>query len=123
MKIFLFVTGVIFLIVGLRALIDPVHAIGDLYGLTASGINGLSQLRASAGGVTVLCGAYMVASCFRPAWTYAALAVTTLILGGLVFGRIVGVVADGLPGTTIYVSFALELFGFVQAAFWLRQHP
>lgn len=122
MRIFLFITGVIFLIVGLRALIDPVHAVAEFFGFSVQSVNGMNQLRASAGGVTVLCGAYMIASCFRPKWTYAALAVTTLVLGGLVFGRIVSLFADGLPGTTIYVSFALELFGLVQAAFWLRQH-
>ena len=123
MRIFLFITGAIFLIVGLRALVDPVHAVAEYFGFVVQGVDGLNQLRASAGGVTVLCGAYMIASCFREKWTYAALAVTALVLGGLVLGRIVSLAIDGLPDAKIYTSFALELFGLVQAIYWLREQP
>jgi len=123
MRIFLFITGLIFVIVGLRALIDPVHAVAEFFGFSVQGVNGMNQLRASAGGVAAACGAYMIAACFRPKWTYAALAVTALVLGGLVSGRIFSVIADGMPGTIVITSFALEFFGFVQAVYWLREHP
>ena len=121
MYIYLFITGLIFTGVGLYALIDPVSALAVPVGLHMEGVSSFNQLRASGGAVPLLVGLFMLGSVRREAWAIPALWAVALILGGLILGRAFSILIDGLPGSTNLTMMALEAFGFIQAAYWLKQ--
>jgi hypothetical protein len=77
-------------------------------------------MRASAGAIPLLAGLFMSASLFRLQWALPALWLVTIILGGLIFGRLVSIAIDGMPGSTNLWFLGFESLGFVQALFWLR---
>lgn len=119
MIIFLFITGLIFTGVGLYGLLDPLAAAAPV-GLQLESISSINQMRASAGAIPLLAGLFMMASAFRMHWCTAALWLVSIILGGLILGRLLSMVLDGMPGTANLWFLGFETFGFVQAVFWLR---
>ncbi len=121
MLAFLFITGLIFTGVGVYALIDPVTALAAPVGLQLEGISAYNQLRASAGAVPLVAGLFMMSSVRKETRVVPALWLVTLILGGLILGRILSLLIDGMPGSTNFVMLGAESFGFVQALYWLRQ--
>lgn len=119
MTAFLFITGLIFSAVGLYGLINPLAAVAPV-GLQLESVSSINQMRASAGAIPLLAGLFMCASVFRLHWQTAALWLVSIILGGLIFGRLISMLVDGMPGTANLWFLGLESFGFVQAVFWLR---
>lgn len=120
MFFYLVITGLIFLIVGIRALLKPVEAVAIPYSLTGNNVDARNYLRSGAGGVAIAAGALMMASAFIPTLTLSGAMVSVVILGGLVFGRLVSLALDGNPGITPWVSGAFELLGLLSGAYWLR---
>ena len=118
---YLFVTGLIFALVGLYALLDPNGALGVPLGLHIETVSSFSQERGSAGGVVLVAGLFMMASARYRKLTLPALWLVTLVLGGLEFGRLVSLVVDGVPGKVVWVYSAFEILGLVQGIFWLRR--
>lgn len=117
---YLIVTGIIFLLVGLRALLKPIEAVAIPFDLQAEGVDAKHYLRSGAGGVTIACGAVMVAAGgFLPSLELAALVVSVTVLGGLLFGRAVSVMLDGSPGFIAWFSAVLEFIGLGFGLFWL----
>lgn len=119
MGAFLFITGLIFSAVGLYGLFDPIAVVAPI-GLQLETIGSINQMRASAGGVPLLAGLFMCASVFRQHWQLPALWLVTLILGGLIGGRLISMAVDGMPGSANLWFIGFETFGFVQAVFWVR---
>ena len=119
MKPFLVITGLIFLVIGLRALVKPTSAVADLFSLRIEGTDALNYLRASAGGVTIFCGLVMIAVMYCDWLVSPALVLVTAVLGGLLFGRVISLFVDGRPSVIVWISAAFEAFGLVQAIFWL----
>ena len=118
---YLFITGLVFLAVGVRALLKPVEAVATPNELRVDGVNAKNYLRSGTGGVTIASGAVMVAACYLAWLAVPALVMAVTILGGLVAGRLVSVVLDGSPGLVPWISGAFELLGAVMGAFWLMQ--
>lgn len=116
---FLVITGLIFVGVGLRALLKPVEAVAVPFGLQTDGVDGLNHLRSSSGGVTIVAGAVAIATLFSAALVLPALVLMNVLLGGLFLGRLYSLVVDGKPGLFIWISWGLEVFGLVQALLWL----
>ena len=120
MFFYLLITGILFLIVGLRALLQPVEAIAIPYSLNAKSIDAKNYLRSGAGGVAIAAGGVMMASAFIPSLTLAGALISITILGGLVFGRLVSLLLDGNPGITPWVSGFFEFLGLLSGAYWLH---
>jgi hypothetical protein len=118
---YLIVTGIIFLLVGFRALLKPLEAVATPYELQGESTDAKHYLRSGAGGVTIACGAVMVAGGILPSLAFAALVLPVTVLGGLLFGRALSLVLDGSPGLVAWISAILELIGFVLGAYWLWQ--
>lgn len=117
---YLFVNGIIFLIVGLRALFKPLAAVADPYGLTAEGVDAKNYLRSGAGGVTIAAGLVQLAGAtLMPALALPALVMVVTMLAGLVAGRVLSLLLDGNPGLVPWISGALETLGLVLGAYWL----
>ena len=120
MTFYLMITGVLFLLVGLRALLNPIDAIAVPFGIEAEPVDARNYLRASAGGVTIAAGGVMVASHWFPALEFAAVLMAVTMLGGLLFGRAVSLVMDGKPGLYPWMSAVFELMGFLSGLYWLK---
>jgi hypothetical protein len=116
---YLIVMGILFLLVGLRALLKPIEAVATPYELHGESADAKHYLRSGTGGVTIACGAVMVAGGFLPSLEFAALLLPVTVLGGLLFGRAYSLAVDGSPGIVAWVSAVLELVGFALGVFWL----
>ena len=68
----------------------------------------LSELRAPAAGLVVL-GGTMLAGLVRRGWSQLAFAAALIVFIAWPLGRIVGIVADGLPSDGILGALGLEL--------------
>ena len=119
---YLVVNGLIFLLIGLRALFKPIEAVAIPNGLEADNVDAKNYLRSAAGGVTVACACVLLGSVLLPALQMAALVLTVTVLAGLVFGRLFSVAVDGLPGPVAWISGAVELLGLVLGAYWLHDY-
>lgn len=120
MFFYLAITGILFLIVGIRSLLQPVEAIGMPYSLNTNNVDAKNYVRSAAGGVAIAAGGVIVAGAFIPALTLSAVVICVTILGGLVFGRVVSVLLDGNPGVVPWISGIFEFIGLVSGAYWLQ---
>jgi len=120
MFFYLVITGLLFVIVGLRALFKPIEAIAIPYSLNGNNTDARNYLRSAGGGVAIVAGGVMMAGAFIPLLTLSGAMTAVTILGGLVFGRLVSVALDGNPGIVPWISGAFELLGLVSGAYWLK---
>ncbi|MDR3417021.1 MAG: DUF4345 domain-containing protein [Nevskia sp.] len=117
-SLFLFFTGLICAGIGVYCLVDPAGAAGRI-AMHLDNINSLNQIRGS-GGVTLAMGAFMVMGARDPRLARPALLIFALVVGGLELGRIASFIADGQPGVVIWTYMAFEIFGLLQAVYYLR---
>jgi hypothetical protein len=120
MFFYLVITGLVFLLVGIRALLHPVDAVAIPYSIQANNIDAKNYLRSSAGGVTIAASALLFAGAFLPSLTLAALLLAVVMLGGLIFGRVVSLMIDGMPGIAQWFSGTFEMLGLLGGLYWLR---
>lgn len=111
---FLLLTGIVFAAIGIYALIDPAQTLA-LVGLQVIEVSSRNEMRAMYGGLNLAIGLYLCAAFRNAGLRSAALTFVALITGGLVFGRVVSLVVDGLPGTTIWLFLAIEVTSCVLA--------
>jgi hypothetical protein len=124
MTAYLIVTGGLFLIVGLRALFKPVDAVAVPFSLNPEGVDAMNYLRSGTGGVTIASGAVMLAGALLlPSLAFAGLMIAVTVLGGLLFGRVFSLFADGRPGMIIWISAGFEMLGFLSGMYWLWGGP
>ncbi len=113
-KILLIVAGLIFAAVGAISLTSPQFAVDPL-GIQLTTVNSLNEIRANYGGMHLLLGLFLVAGAFRIALQKPALFLLTFFTGGLVLGRVVSLVVDGVPGNTLWAFLILETLGCLWA--------
>lgn len=117
---YLFISGLIFGLVGLYTLVDPNAALGPTLGLHIETVNSFSQERGTAGGVTTGIGIFLIASAHYRKLVLPALWMVVTVLGGLECGRLVSLVVDGRPDGIVWFYMAVEILGLAQGLFWLR---
>ena len=86
----------------------PVSLANFLFGTTVEGINDTHVFRAIMG----LYGAHIclwILGARRPAWTAPALCALVFFMFGLVFGRGLSLLMDGMPSAPLFISMVLEL--------------
>lgn len=118
--VFLMLAGLIYLASGLPFLLNPDGA-SELLGFQLLGVDALSELRGSYGGINVLLGLFVCASVWRGAWRPYALTLLLVVCSGYVLGRTVSFVCDGIPSGMVLSFFALEGVFAVLAALGLRR--
>jgi hypothetical protein len=118
---YLFISGLIFGLVGMYSLIDPNAALGPTVGLHIETVNSFSQERGTAGGVTAAIGIFLIASAHYRQLVLSALWMVVVVLGGLEAGRLTSLILDGRPGGIIWFYMAVEVLGLLQGLYWLRQ--
>lgn len=116
---YLIVNGIIFLIMGGRALLKPVEAVAIPYGLIAEEVDAKNYLRSAAGGVAIAAGITQILGVLFPKFAVAALIMVLTILGGLVSGRLFSLLRDGKPGALPWISGFFETLGLAFGSYWL----
>jgi uncharacterized protein DUF4345 len=111
---FLLLTGVVFAAIGVYTLVDPAQTLA-LVGLQVIEVSSRNEMRAVYGGLNLAVGLYLCAAFGNAGLRPAALTFIALITGGLVFGRLVSLVVDGMPNTAIWYFLAIEVTGCVLA--------
>ena len=119
MTAYLLVTGSIFLFFGLGALFKPIETIAFPYSLNADNVDAKNYLRSGAGGVTIACAAVFIAAAFIPPLVFSALLLAVVLMGGLLFGRMVSLALDGKPGIVPSIAAGGEALGFALGLYWL----
>ncbi|HYG80727.1 MAG TPA: DUF4345 domain-containing protein [Pyrinomonadaceae bacterium] len=109
------VAALAFLAVGVGHLVAPL-AMVEPVNLDLRGVNAFNEIRANYGGMHFLMGLFFLSGVFLTKVRWAALAALAVFTSGLVLGRVVSVVADGPPGTFIWLLLVGELV--VAAAAW-----
>ncbi len=107
-KITLGIGGVTALAIGTFITLAP-HAFYASYGITlGQDPNLLNELRAPGAGLAVF-GALMLAGIVRAAMAPIALAVALTVFFAFPVGRIVGIVMDGMPSSSVIGALAFEI--------------
>ena len=118
-RVYLGLTGALFLIFGLIGLIQPILMLAG-FGVEVAGPHALIESRAMYGGVFIAAGALMLAALFKASLVTPALWFAVIYLGGLIAGRLVSVAVDGAPAGYFWGFIGLEVVLLVPAAIALR---
>lgn len=86
----------------------------DLYGLTVDNVNDAMILRGVMGLLLGTCALY-ARGFFDPAYRRPALLTLGYFMSGLVFGRVIGLVFDGMPAPLYLFYLVVELIWAVSA--------
>lgn len=117
-RISIFLTILIYLIIGVWCLVAPIQ--------TSSGVEislptttAIIDFRATYGGLLLGIGIFFII-CLKETYIRMGLILQALSLGGLAFGRVVGLILDGLPKPLLIYFLIAEIAGVVLAvfAFW-----
>ena len=123
-KITLGLSGVTALAIGLSILLMP-HAFYASYGITLDhSPNLMSELRAPGAGLASF-GAIMLSGVWRAALAPLAFKVALTVYLSFPAGRVVSLLADGVPSSNILWALAIEvaLAGLLLGAFGWRSSP
>ena len=120
-KTSLLIAAASFIIYGLAFLCAPAWA-GSFVGVELNRASARIDVRATYGGFFLGTAIFWAMCAARAAWLRAGLAAQAVILGGFVFGRVVGIIFDGEANAAIYVLLAGEIVGVVLALVALKRH-
>ena len=120
-QIFLVLSGIGFMLIGVNTFRDPVAAMAGVE-LGVQSINALNEVRANYGGMQIGIGILLFSAGLLSWLSRPALLALSLITGGLVVGRIVSMVLDGMPNTTVQALLILELLTTIAAIFLFFRH-
>lgn len=79
------------------------------------------DFRATYGGLLIGIGIFFVISLFRQNFIRPALYLQALSLGGFAFGRLTGIILDGMPKPVIIYFTVAEIGGAILAIYCLRR--
>ena len=120
-QIFLLLSGIGFMLIGINTFRDPIAAIAGVE-LGVQSINALNEVRANYGGMQMGIGILLFSAALLQWLSRSALLALSLITGGLVVGRLVSIMLDGMPNTTVQALLILEFVTTVAAIFLFFQH-
>lgn len=121
-RAYLAISALAFFAIGLNTLLDPARAMAGVELLPGS-VSALNEVRANYGGLQVAFGLMLAAGALRTAWTDGALWVSAAICGGLLAGRLLSLMLDGAPNTTVQMLAGIEAVSLLLAAglLWRRR--
>jgi len=102
--------------------VDPERTLHELFGFTITSKAEVHMFRAVMGLYLAFAG-YWIAGALRPSWTRPAMVSVVLLMGGLAGGRVLSIVVDGTPNSTLTSYLVVEVvFAVVGGAllWWTR---
>ena len=120
-QIFLLLSGIGFMLIGINTFRDPIAAMVGVE-LGVQSINALNEVRANYGGMQMGIGILLFSAALLQWLSRSALLALSLITGGLVVGRLVSIMLDGMPNTTVQALLILEFVTTVAAIYLFFQH-
>ena len=120
-QMFLLLSGIGFMLIGINTFRDPIAAMVGVE-LGVQSINALNEVRANYGGMQIGIGILLFSAALLQWLSRSALLALSLITGGLVVGRLVSIMLDGMPNTTVQALLILEFVTTVAAIFLFFQH-
>ena len=99
-QLFLLLSGMGFILIGVNTFRDPVAAMAGVE-LGVQSINALNEVRANYGGMQMGIGLLLVSAALMTWLTRPALLALSLVTGGLVVGRLMSIMIDGTPNSTV----------------------
>ncbi|MBH1969626.1 DUF4345 domain-containing protein [Moraxellaceae bacterium AER2_44_116] len=121
-QLFLLLSGLGFILIGVNTFRDPIAAMAGVE-LGVQSINALNEVRANYGGMQMGIGLLLISAALMTWLTRPALLALSLVTGGLVIGRLMSVMIDGMPNSTVQALLGLEFFTTVIAIFLFTQQP
>lgn len=119
-QLFLLLSGMGFILIGVNTFRDPIAAMAGVE-LGVQSINALNEVRANYGGMQMGIGLLLISAALMTWLTRPALLALSLVTGGLVIGRLMSVMIDGMPNSTVQALLGLEFFTTVIAIFLFTQ--
>ena len=119
-QLFLLLSGLVFILIGVNTFRDPVAAMAGVE-LGVQSINALNEVRANYGGMQMGIGLLLVSAALMTWLTRPALLALSLVTGGLVVGRLMSIMIDGTPNSTVQALLGLEFFTMVIVIFLFTQ--
>lgn len=121
-KIYLAIVGGIFIASAVFALIDP-HTLGAAMGIAAADPSGVTEIRATYGGLVAGIGLLMISGVWSRRLAFAGLACAVFGVGALALTRLLAEVFAGGPGisTNQGLAIAFELIVLALGVFFLRR--
>ena len=110
-QLFLLLSGIGFMLIGVNTFRDPVAAMAGVE-LGVPSISALNEIRASYGGLQIGIGLLLISAALMTWLTRPALLALSLVTGGLVVGRLMSMMIDGMPARKRSLS---GVEGLVQA--------
>ncbi|MGZ5202837.1 MAG: DUF4345 domain-containing protein [Telluria sp.] len=121
-RIYLGVSALAFVLIGLNTFHDPAAAVAGLE-LRPATVSALNEVRANYGGLQITIGLVLLAGVLSSAWLRPALWVNAAVTGGLIAGRIVSIALDGMPNRAVTGFFVLEIVAALIALALLWRLP
>ena len=121
-KIYLAVVGGIFVASALFAYVDP-HALGLAMGIAPADPSGVTEIRATYGGLVAGIGLLLISGLWSKRLAFAGLACTVFGVGALALTRLLAEVLAGGPGISANQGLAIvfELFVVAFGVVFLRR--
>ncbi|MBY0279776.1 DUF4345 domain-containing protein [Candidatus Binatia bacterium] len=120
--VLLVICGLVLTIIGWHGLTTPGELMAPL-DITLVGPTAHSEIRAAYGGMHVGMGLFLLVCALRPALQVVGLWADLCIMGGLLLGRLVSVVVDGIPAGFALALLAAEATAAMAAAALLASRP
>jgi hypothetical protein len=109
-QLFLGIVGTVFVGLGAMNLFFPAAGMAG-FEIQITTVSALNEVRANYGGMHFALGLLFFSGAFVGALKVSTLLVVALFTGGLVFGRLLGIVLDGIPNPFVLGLLVLEAIG------------
>jgi|GEM_PF-1066003 len=115
--------AMVWLGVGLAGLLEPAWLLGQA-GIELRGVDAHNEARAIYGGLMLALGGVQAALALRDGWRRIGIALWTVLLAGLVTGRLWSLIVDGWPAGVARLLLAVEVAGLLMGAvLWAASRP
>ncbi len=119
-QIFLLFCGIAIMPVGMSYGIVPAQSLDLLFGFTVANVNEIHIFRAVMG-IYLALGVFWLLAAFNGFYRQAGLYSILIFVVGLVAGRLLSVVLDGMPGPVLTSYILVELVGVVVACILINK--
>jgi len=106
-QIYLAVSALAFLLIGLHTFHDPVTAMAGL-DMQPHSVNAFNEIRANYGGMHLGISLLLALGLLSKAWRKPSMWINVVFTSGLVLGRLVSISADGWPNDLVRMLLGIE---------------